>query len=297
MTRTINQIIEAVTNADRLFGTLHDIQPKTNPKGRPTIIQKRDVIIVEVEHRGEPKLLLCSSSYDSLLRDLYLDYTQRTPSDNAQAILLENEMTLFDSSGRSSTASVLLVDTSCAETFVGYLNHADKRSTNREWRVEREGVVCCSSSQGVRYTDSDNNPIIEQTFIWGEPLREGRAVVQTENGYGLIDKQGHYLLPPRFEELSWNETTGVCVAMVDGRWSMYDREGVLLTDTTYDWIGEACGNLYPMEEDGQSGFLDCNGQVAIPAEWDYAESFAETLTTVKRDGTTHIIDSQGQLIK
>jgi hypothetical protein len=294
MTRTINQIIEAVTNADRLFNTLRDIQPQLTSQGRPITTQKQGFFIVEVLLRNQHKHLLCSTSDETSLRKLYLDYTLRTPFDTSAVTFLENEMILFDSYGRCSMASVLLVD---AASVSAILKPDNRKPSNHKWQIEREGVVWCQTAQGVHYTDTNGNPLTPDIFVWGEPLREGRAMVETESGYGLIDKQGNFRLEPHFEELAWNERTGVCVAMIGGRWDMYNRDGEKITEESYEWIGEACGDLYPMIDNGQSGFLGCDGRIAIPAEWDSANSFGNHLTTVTRDGNLHIIDKEGLLIK
>lgn len=47
----------------------------------------------------------------------------------------------------------------------------------------------------------------------------------------------------------------------------FRKEGIVETKG-YDWIGEACFELYPVELDGKLGFADCNGEIVVPIIYD-----------------------------
>lgn len=313
---TINQFVESVTNADSLFATLRDITPKEEFGGRTLAKFKRGVVVMEVEHEGKEKLLLCSTQDENLLRNAYIEYSSLSESATdimPRAEFFEQEMTLFDARGVAQKASVLLLEgvtiEGCGEgethnlppqshlcrIIEGVAEGGAQQSAER--RVDREGVVCHQTSQGVCYTDWGGVPLFDMEFLWGEPMREGRAEVETESGRGLISKSGEFVLQPIYDELMWDEMTGVCIAMRDGVWAMYDREGVRLTTADYEWIGEPTDGLFPMIENDRCGFLSPQGCEVIASEWDEASSFGASMAEVKRDGATYIIDNKGFVVK
>ena len=49
-----------------------------------------------------------------------------------------------------------------------------------------------------------------------------------------------------------------------------------------------------MKQHGKWGFVDKTGQVVIPLQYDFADSFNEGLAVVKKDGEWLTINKQGQ---
>ena len=124
-----------------------------------------------------------------------------------------------------------------------------------------EGVYLVECAEGFRYLDSEGHPLNDTTFVSAEPLREGRAEVATAEGWGLMDANGTLLLPTIYEELTWNENLNTCVAMRDGVWQLFDREGERLSHRPFEWIGEpSAEGLFPVEVDGLSGWIDVTGK-------------------------------------
>lgn len=56
----------------------------------------------------------------------------------------------------------------------------------------------------------------------------------------------------------------------------FRKKGVVETQE-YDWIGEACFELYPVELDGKLGFADSNGEIVIPIIYDRQTHFNDTV--------------------
>ena len=304
MIRSINQIIESVSHADSLFATLCGVTLHMDLRGRPRAIFNKDFIIVEVEHECRIKLLVCAATDDSQLRELYLEHSSSEATSWLTVELREGEMTLFDNRGTPSTASIMLVEraaksesepTTRLEKIIGEIPCKITNLTPRQ--IEREGVIFVQTPTEATYTTTDGQPLNTVKLLSGEPLREGCAEVEAESGRGLIDKSGAFVLEPHYEELVWDEMTGVCVAMRDGEWNMYDRNGVRLTRQGYEWIGEASDGLFPMVERGRCGFLASDGSEVIASEWDEASSFDERVARVVRDGMTYVIDNKGFVVK
>lgn len=309
MIRSINQIIESVSHADSLFANLREITPKPDLKGRPLAKIKNGIVLIEVDHDSHSKILLCSTIDDAILRKIYIEHSVSADTATLRSVeFYEGEMTIFDARGDAERASILLVEpgpravrtpVSRLEKIVAEaMSHFEGyRTTIQPLCIEREGVVMHRTSEGVRYTDVEGRDLFDRVFVCGEPMREGRAEVATAEGYGLIGKHGEFVLSPNYEELVWDEMTGVCIAMRDGEWNMYDRDGVRLTRQSYEWIGEATDGLFPMVEQGRCGFLSADGCEVIASEWDEASSFDERVARVVRDGATYVIDNKGFVVK
>lgn len=57
------------------------------------------------------------------------------------------------------------------------------------------------------------------------------------------------------------------------------KKGGIVEDKGYDWIGEACFELYPVELNGQLGFADSNGNIVVPIIYDIQCHVNDTVLT------------------
>lgn len=133
-------------------------------------------------------------------------------------------------------------------------------------RPEREGLRLVESADGFFFITHDGETLNKEPFIWAEPMREGRAMVQTSEGWGLMQSNGEWCLPPIYEEVEWDEEINLCVAMHEGLWNLFDREGNALTATPYDWIGSPTNGLFPARRDGRLTFINTAGCEITPPE-------------------------------
>ncbi len=170
----------------------------------------------------------------------------------------------------------------------------EKQASGYSWRADDgEGIKCVRDGGGWMYVDRRNRPVIDAVWLHATPFREGRAEVETAGGKGLIDKEGRALLEPVYEELAWDEYFGLTTVMKEGRWSLLDREGILLTAETYDWLGECSEGLILAQKDGKCGFLDTEGREVIPCVYDDATSFSEGCAFVTLGEESFFINNQG----
>lgn len=71
--------------------------------------------------------------------------------------------------------------------------------------------------------------VIPSHFLWANDFHEGRAEVQTAEGMGLIDKQGGYVIAPRYEIVEYDPATSISLVRLDGLWARFDYLGRQLT--------------------------------------------------------------------
>lgn len=93
-----------------------------------------------------------------------------------------------------------------------------------------EGLVCVEDEAGYGYVDAQNRPVIAPQFLWAGDFREGRAEVQTAEGMGLIDREGRYVIPARYEIVDYDPAESVVRVRQNGRWALFDYLGRRLTE-------------------------------------------------------------------
>ncbi len=146
------------------------------------------------------------------------------------------------------------------------------------------------------YLDMYNNVVIAPQFIFADAFREGRAMVETAAGQGLIDKSGRWIIEPRFKEVSWSERYNIAEVHSEDGWALYDSLGKRLTGY-YDYLGESPMKRIPALRDGRWGYLDTTGSEVIPLRFDDAFSYEdEGVATVRLDGRMARIDMSGSEI-
>jgi hypothetical protein len=163
--------------------------------------------------------------------------------------------------------------------------------------LDGEGDVrCVRDGGGWMYVDRTGRAVIDAVWTAARPFRGGRAEVETRAGRGLIDIRGREVLSATHEEVVWDDYWGLATVMTEGRWSLSDRDGNMLSKGDYDWLGECFEGLVLAVRDGLCGFLDTAGREAIPCIYDDASSFSEGCALVSLGGENFFIDARGRRI-
>ncbi len=82
------------------------------------------------------------------------------------------------------------------------------------------------------FEDAAANVVIEPRYEWCEDFREGRAVVATKAGYGVIDRDGNYIIRPEYEMIEYDSERSLFFIRRRGRWATFDYMGRPLTKFT-----------------------------------------------------------------
>jgi len=176
--------------------------------------------------------------------------------------------------------------------------HAENLLSRFYWTDDcSRDIVCAMDNEGWKYVDSNGRKLIEETFRYAEPFREGRAEVETDAGKGLIDESGRYVMPPQYEEMCWDDYYGVAVAMKYGKWTLHNRQGESLTGQPFDYLGICSEGLVVARRGGKWGYINTAGQVAIPLKYDDATSFSDGRAQVTLLDDTFVIDMSGRKVE
>lgn len=76
-----------------------------------------------------------------------------------------------------------------------------------------------------------------------------------------------------------------------------DYTGVFTPDNGFGWSWtEFSEGLAPVEKNGKYGYIDSNGKVVIPLQYDWCDKFSEGLGPVGKDGKYGYIDRTGKMV-
>ncbi len=88
-----------------------------------------------------------------------------------------------------------------------------------------EELVCVADDQGYLYVNCDNKVIIDGRFKWAGDFHEGRAEVETETGMGLIDKEGRYIIEPKYKIVDYDVDCGLSRVRQGDQWALFSYTG------------------------------------------------------------------------
>ena len=102
-----------------------------------------------------------------------------------------DELLILDASGREKSTGV-------------YLLYADL--------VFSDGLCACCNGETGRYgyLDSEGMWVGENNYLWAGSYVSGLAAVRTQDGSGVIDTRGDWILSPIYEQLTLSERYVIC---------------------------------------------------------------------------------------
>lgn len=100
-------------------------------------------------------------------------------------------------------------------------------TTDKSWGeplVENRRRFRCKCSYG--FMDERDRVVIEPRYSWVENFVEGRAVVKDKaQRAGLIDRNGHEIIPPMYSNVVFLAESGTAWVERDGLWAEFDYNG------------------------------------------------------------------------
>jgi hypothetical protein len=176
----------------------------------------------------------------------------------------------------------------------------DRAEENPKWRFVgemHEMVMRVFDGHEWRYVDKTGREAFAGTFLYACDFGEGRAVVETSGGYGLIDLDGRFVIEPRCADIEWDIAHNVAIVTVDGQSGLYDRNGVPLTGLIYDQILGGNEGLFLVKKEQLFGYIHCDGRMAIRPQFDDAFGFRNDCARVRTGNRSFLIDRDGNQIE
>lgn len=146
------------------------------------------------------------------------------------------------------------------------------------------------------YCDSYGRLLGKAEYLSAEDFYEGRARVETDGGYGLIDRSGEWVMRPEFDQLEWYGPENVVSACRDGIWGIYSRLGDCLTSERYDWLCGPGEGFFVAGKGGKYCYLKLSGEPLTDCRFDEAFSFCGGRALVSIGSESFHIDRDGRRI-
>ena len=137
-----------------------------------------------------------------------------------------------------------------------------------------------------------NNVIIKPQFVRVEPFHEGRAIVETDEGVGLINKRGKWIIAPEHKELYWSADYNIATICNTNGWAIYDSLGNRRS-RYYDYMGSCPDHRIAVCADKRWGYIDTHGCEVIALRYDDAFEYENGRARVVLDGRPLEIDIDG----
>lgn len=137
---------------------------------------------------------------------------------------------------------------------------------------------------------------------------QGNVALFEKNGkIGLIDKEGHILLPEAFDSVAPFDSNGLAKVTIDGKIGIINTSGkIVIEPMVCNYMG------YTVVENGftelhneavmyqnmqrQWGFYSLEGDLISKAQWDDTYGFVNGFAYVKKNNLWNMLDKQGKLI-
>ncbi len=94
------------------------------------------------------------------------------------------------------------------------------------------------------------------------PFSEGLAAVQVGDKWGFIDSAGRTAIKPQFDSAFYFQE-GIGLVESDSGFALIDRSGKTLT-SGLEYVDQIADGRVPASREGKSGYLDLQGNTAIP---------------------------------
>lgn len=232
-----------------------------------------------------------------------------TVSDGSSWYVIDNE-------GSSVTGSYEMIGILNSSGEGLYMNSVDARFLDSEeitrarFDFEFEDAGCYDKDSGYipvkidgiwRYVDLEGN------FLTGEfneagRFYDGRAAVQTDEGWFLIDTSGERCSEIYEDiklDLSGNYLqSGIILADDGDGYAVYDKNFEKVSDFVCNDIDIYAGDgLIAYEDDGLWGYIDSNGDIVIEPQYSQAKSFSNGMAAVAdEDGKWGFINEDYELV-
>ncbi len=150
------------------------------------------------------------------------------------------------------------------------------------WPVSLAGVFPATLNGTWRYYNLDESIAFPGEFQDAFTHREGRAVVKLKGKERFINECGAAVGTASFDSLD-QLSEGMSVAERKGLFGYVNQDGTMVTPFHFPQADAlSCGRGLVRSKEWKWGFVDRTGKVAIPLQFDDAESFCDDLAYVQK---------------
>lgn len=146
----------------------------------------------------------------------------------------------------------------------------------------------------VGFVDAGGEFKIGPIFDDALPFSGGLAAVKVGEKWGFVDATGSQVIPPKFEA-AYYFRDGVAVAELNSGEVLIDKMGKTVA-TGYGIVDLVMAGRVPASHGDKEGYLDPQGEVAIPFLYESVRSFSGGLAAAKQNGKWGYLNRDGRLV-
>ena len=196
----------------------------------------------------------------------------------------------------------------------GFVNNQGKEVVPLEYDAVApfsEGLALVKKDGQWGGVDKYGEIIIPLEYDNISSFSEELAVVKKDKKYGFINKQGKVAIPLEYDEArSFSEGLAKVMKIsnvkvyfnrlnvkktYDAKYGYINKQGEYAVPLDYDDIANFSEGLAAVKKEDKWGFVNKQGEVVIPLEYDAASSFSERLARVAKNGKYGFVDTQGKI--
>ncbi len=132
------------------------------------------------------------------------------------------------------------------------------------------------------YIDKEGNYVVEPKYHDAWNFHEGLAVVKVEWARGYIDREGNYVIEPKYQYAGPFRDGKACV-MLDDVWEYIDHEGKKVGDAEPEKMVDDSVPLeepLPTAKGKKFGYTDAEGKFVIKPQFVQAKPFSDGMAAV-----------------
>lgn len=148
-----------------------------------------------------------------------------------------------------------------------------------------EGLAAVVRNNEMQYINAKGKVMMQfkDYAALGSHFDSGHAIVFLKSGYGLVNKNGDFIIKPfnfRITDegnfyIVWQSAPGSPIKLV-----LFDKTGKQLDPRSFDRLEKQENGYWMAEHDGHSGFLNETGKEIIPLKYSFVLTFSEHLCGV-----------------
>lgn len=145
------------------------------------------------------------------------------------------------------------------------------------------------------YIDKSGKLSINYQFDQAQNFSFGRAVVLTNEKYGVIGVDGKYLINPQFKNMA---ADGDWFAIYQNdKWGWCDKDGKIIINPQFASVGIFGANeLAPVQSGENWGYVNKEGKIIINPQFSGALSFNKNLALVASSDKIGFINKEGKFV-
>ncbi len=193
-------------------------------------------------------------------------------------------------------AAFSIVDAEGYEKW-GFVDKTGKIVINPQFKAVSyfsDGLCGVKSDDGRwGFINREGTITINYQFDETSDFRNNKCIVMSSNKYGVIDKEGKYIINPQFSDMVIDGD--IFLVNQDGKWGWCDKDGKLIINPQFTNAFPFNGqNITSVQSGNSYGYIDKNGEILINPQFDVAMPFNGKLALVVSADKIGFIDKDGK---